>query len=79
MEKQITELMKWLLVETDEGTMCLPLGDVLNLDVSSVHEVQVQEGYGARLSMPGYLDCTDWSVHETEKEAWEYLQDTYED
>ena len=35
------------------------------------------KGYGARLSAPGYLDCTEWSVFETEEEAREYLEENY--
>lgn len=33
----------------------------------------------ARLSAPGYMDCTDWSIHLTERAAAEYLIDTYDD
>lgn len=36
------------------------------------------KGYGARLSAPGYLDCTEWSVFDTVEEAQAYLKDTYE-
>ena len=36
------------------------------------------KGYGACLSAPGYMDCTDWCVFDTEKEASEYLQETYD-
>jgi len=35
------------------------------------------EGYGARLSAPGYLDCTDWVIFDTEQEAIDYLAETY--
>jgi hypothetical protein len=35
------------------------------------------KGYGARLSAPGYLDCTEWSVFDTEREAREYLDEYY--
>lgn len=35
------------------------------------------KGYGARLSAPGYLDCTEWSVFETREEAEEYLDEMY--
>jgi hypothetical protein len=35
------------------------------------------KGYGARLSAPGYLDCTEWNVFETEQEAREYLEENY--
>jgi hypothetical protein len=34
-------------------------------------------GFGARLSAPGYLDCTEWTVFETEAEAEEYLRENY--
>jgi hypothetical protein len=37
--------------------------------------VKLIEGWGARLSAPGYLDCTDWTVFETEQEARDYLRD----
>ena len=35
--------------------------------------------WGARLSAPGYLDCTEWCVFDTEAEAAQYLLDTYYD
>ena len=34
-------------------------------------------GYGARLSAPGYLDCTDWAVFDTVLEAEDYLSEEY--
>jgi hypothetical protein len=43
------------------------------------HEVVGEcDGWGARLSAPGYADCTEWAVHETEEEAREYLADAYD-
>lgn len=36
-------------------------------------------GHGARLSAPGYLDCTEWSIFDTEQEAREYLDSLDED
>jgi hypothetical protein len=35
------------------------------------------KGFGARLSASGYLDCTEWSVFDTEDEAREYLEEMY--
>lgn len=32
-------------------------------------------GYGVRLSAPGYLDCTEWEVFETETAADERAQE----
>ncbi len=41
--------------------------------------IRLVEGYGARLSAPGYMDCTEWSVFDTEKEAEDYLEEYYPD
>ena len=46
---------------------------------SRIDSVTVREGYGARLSAPGYLDCTEWTVFDTPEEAREYLEETYPD
>jgi len=37
------------------------------------------EGYGARLSAPGYLDCTEWAVFDTVAQAEQYLEEMYGD
>jgi hypothetical protein len=37
--------------------------------------VDLGEGWGARLSAPGYLDCTPWSVFDTREEAEAALRD----
>lgn len=41
--------------------------------------IDIIDGYGARLSAPGYMDCTSWSVFDTEGEARESLEDQYGD
>jgi hypothetical protein len=38
-------------------------------------QIELMEGWGARLSAPGYLDGTGWAVFETEAEAMDYLQE----
>jgi hypothetical protein len=35
------------------------------------------QGFGARLSAPGYLDCTSWQVFETREDAEACLADEY--
>jgi hypothetical protein len=42
-------------------------------------EIKTVDGWGARLSAPGYLDATPWTVFETEEEAQEYLVEQQED
>ena len=46
-------------------------------DGGKVLEVEVVEGYFYRLSAPGYLDCTDWSVARTLKEAKDDLKEQF--
>jgi len=43
-----------------------------------IYTVEPVSGYGARLSAPGYMDCTDWTVHESEGEARASLADMYD-
>lgn len=35
------------------------------------------KGYGARMSAPGYLDCTAWAVFDTVAKAEAYLEEYY--
>ena len=44
---------------------------------AEIAEMEVVTGYGARMSAPGYMDCTDWCVFDDQTEAEEYLEDTY--
>jgi hypothetical protein len=44
-----------------------------------IRSINVINGYGARLSAPGYLDCTDWAVFDTAQEARDYLTEMYGD
>lgn len=43
--------------------------------VEHVDYVKLIKGYGARLSAPGYLDCTEWCVFNTLKGARDYLKE----
>ena len=42
-----------------------------------VESVDTKLAWGARLSAPGYLDCTDWVLFETKEEAESHLAETY--
>lgn len=37
------------------------------------YTTEVVKGYGVRYSAPGYLDCTDWTVFPTYKEAYNFF------
>ena len=44
-----------------------------------IYSVELVSGHGARMSAPGYMDCTDWSVFDTVEEAEEHLDELYGD
>ena len=44
-----------------------------------VEYVKLIRGYGARFSAPGYMDCTEWCVFKTLKEAKDYLKEQEDD
>lgn len=78
MERQITDIMEWFVVDSPSGTDYFP-GDMFSVnDIVSMYQnvsidLTTTYGYGARLSAPGYSDCTDWCVFDTESEAEEHL------
>ena len=45
------------------------------LEGDRIYRLAIREGYGARFSAPGYLDCTQWAVFNTEDEARAYLEE----
>jgi len=44
----------------------------------SATSFEVVHGFGARLSAPGYLDCTDWCVFNTVGEALDHIKELRE-
>jgi SAM-dependent methyltransferase len=52
------------------------VAEFLGLGEDEVSDVSMESNkYLARTSAPGYMDSTDWSMFDTEQEAWEYLID----
>lgn len=91
MQKQVI-YDRWFEVDTSQGIWFLPqdligkttkpkhseLRDYLPPG-AKIYSTELRDGYGARLSAPGYLDRTEWAVFETKDEAEQYLAETYED
>ena len=78
MKPQIIGPAAYVEIETEEGTFYCPaedfdLRDWPNADSAHVH----RDGYLARLSAPGYTDCTEWVAFGTVGEAADYLVGTY--
>jgi hypothetical protein len=77
MEPEIIEC-EYFEVETTNGTWFVPC-DVTNernladYVEGEIYSVERHEGWIGRLSMPGYLDCTEWCSYNNEEEAKEDL------
>lgn len=83
----------YVSIETTAGTEIIPLevygriSDVRPYDdlipylegdpLDTEEPPEEHEGWLARMSAPGYLDCTAWSAHSTEARAFAHLSDTY--
>lgn len=89
MQKQITVKQSWWRVETSCGTEFIPVELVRQEPADSsafedycegqVESWELIQGFGARMSAPGYMDCTEWAVFDTVAEANEYLNEMYGD
>jgi len=78
MEPEIVE-GDWWQIETREGTEWLPADVCQPSDAREpIISAQLVHGWGCRLSMPGYVDATDWSVCDTHDEARGLLIDMYD-
>jgi hypothetical protein len=79
-------------IETSAGTEIVPsdvIGRTVGTDVSAFADylegnpqdddevIECQEGWLARMSAPGYMDCTAWEAHKTEDAAWDSLVENY--
>ncbi len=82
----------YFAIDTSEGVEIVP-ADVIGRTMSTVAEVFAnyvsgkisdpdagaapRDGWLARMSASGYLDCTDWTAHESEAEAMAHLVEMY--
>ena len=72
-------------VETTAGTEFIDadligrseLDDCCEGTIEEDEDPEMIHGWGARLSAPGYLDCTDWSVFNTQEKAESELREMY--
>lgn len=45
--------------------------------IDQITNIELKHGFGARMSAPGYTDCTYWTVFPTAAEAEAYLREYY--
>ena len=72
-------VQQYLIGKTTRPSKATLLQYVPVFGISDIYSVSLVDGYGARLSMPGYLDCTDWTVFETKEQAERYISDLRND
>ena len=66
-------------VESDPAELADYVDGTIDLDDDGKPIAERKTGFLARLSAPGYMDCTDWTAHDTEDEARAYLAETFGD
>lgn len=75
MKGEVTENILWY--EINDGEELYPLDVLSEKEIREYlarnYPVRIILGIGARLSAPGYTDCTDWTIFENYQEALEYL------
>ena len=92
MEPELTKKIKWVKVDDPKNGITYIQGiffeeeifpkDVqifLDFDQSEGTEISLVEGYGVRLSAPGYIDCTEWEVFSLEREAKKRFRELVEE
>lgn len=60
------------------GELCEAVRDYIDVaPFVTISRIEAKAGWLARMSAPGYMDCTDWTAHETQDKAREYLVQLY--
>jgi hypothetical protein len=87
-----TMFAEWIVIDGVYGVSVYPedyfsegeaLADYLGTDrlaenIGKVEECETVKGWCARLSMPGYLDCTEWfGPFTSEQSAADHIHETY--
>lgn len=88
----VIEHAQYFQLETTAGTETIP-ADVIGRTVGTAAEtfanycegsivdpdecIECKTGWIARMSAPGYMDCTEWAAFDTEQAAEDYLVEMY--
>ena len=71
---------EWIIEADSEGFAALAESVEQYRELSGgLQSIECKRGYGVRLSAPGYIDCTPWTLFETEEEANEFISEEFSD
>jgi len=76
MDAEVYQGTWWEITNEYDETVIIP-GDVPDPMTEDDLEMKEVTGWGAHLTAHGYLDQTDWTVFETEQEAWDHIHESY--
>lgn len=71
--------VEWDSLEEDSNLKALvyDLEDYVEADRTEIYELTLVEGWGGRMSAPGYTDCTEWTVLPEREDVEAVLEDMY--
>lgn len=85
----VIEYGAWYVVECDDGASTVVPADLIGDPPATAEAIagyvdgepatwERVHRWGVRLSAPGYADCTDWTLHDSEAAARKDLRESYE-
>ena len=71
--------VEWFNLEEDSNLKALvyDLEDYVEADRTEIYELTLVEGWGGRMSAPGYMDRTEWVVLPEREDVEAVLEDMY--
>jgi len=73
----VPEIKQWPKQGDCEDDKTVPSPLALYCENKWAYTIERKHGFVARMSAPGYTDCTEWSAHKTKKAAREFLDEMY--
>lgn len=66
-----------IICPEDDPEFDAVFADVSQFVEGTIDSLELKSGWLARMSAPGYTDCTDWTAHKSAEEAHDYLGEMY--
>ncbi len=79
LKQDVAYEVDWYSLEPDSKlrALVLDLEDYVEADRTEIYELTLVEGWGGRMSAPGYTDCTEWTVLPEREDVEAVLEDMY--